>query len=351
MPIHREPERFFDGGPIGDNEPIWDPISKMKVVLERTEEKAGHRFLWFTWERPKEMFKLTQRITYRARIDGNDEITVSVPADGETFRTDLTSVPTLFTWLIPRTGSHLPAALVHDGLVFNADESQSYLSRDGRSVTRMQADEIFRDAMADLGTSAPRRWIMWAAVTLATIKAGAWTKALVGEEAGRLGSVEPNHLKNAYYRLAAYGSLLYIVMLGILSSLDFLDWRHVTLPVLGDRRIPVVGDVTPHDLPIIGDLRESFMGDRPWQTEFWHGALAALILPVLLAVLWWRLWKAGLIVGVALALLLYVTLVLAALTLLFQLIELLCSPVRGLPGRQPANPPPATEAGPASGQA
>lgn len=340
MPIQPEPERFRDGGDV-DGEPIWSSSGKMAVRLMRTMNDVDRHFLWFTWKRRKEQFKIEQRISYRARAFGDEsEITVVVPADAKTFSSDLTSVPTLFTWLIPRTGSHLPAALVHDGLVYDAGEPQSYLTEDNRSVTRMQADTIFRDAMADLGTSGLRRWIMWAAVTLATIRAGAWTRALPENDAGAPGGVEPERLKNMYYQAAAFVSLAIIVVLGILATLDFLDWRRVSLPGSAELPLPVVGDLLPVQLPIVGDLRDSFMGERPWQTELWQGALAALIVPIVLAILWLRLWKAGVIAGVALAFLLHVTLVLAALTLVFLVIELLLRPAPGFSERTPADPPP-----------
>src|SRR5699024_12537264 len=40
-----------------------------------------------------------------------------VPAHLETFRTDMASVPWVFTWLVPRSGRFLPAAALHDALV------------------------------------------------------------------------------------------------------------------------------------------------------------------------------------------------------------------------------------------
>ena len=69
---------------------------------------------------------------------------------------------------MPKTGAHLPAALVHDALVAGGGEP-SYDSTEGHVIDRVQADRVFRDAMADTGTGVVRRWIVWSAVTAATI--------------------------------------------------------------------------------------------------------------------------------------------------------------------------------------
>ena len=86
-----------------------------------------------------------------------------VPNPAKPFDTDLASVPQIFTWLVPRSGVHLPAAILHDGLV--PPSAKTYV---GPAVTRQQADRIFRDAMRDLGTGWIQRWLIWTAVTFAT---------------------------------------------------------------------------------------------------------------------------------------------------------------------------------------
>jgi hypothetical protein len=268
------------------------------VQLERTVDDVERRFLWFRWMHKKELFKLERRIAYHARaFDSAGELWVIVPADADTFRSDLTSVPKFFTWLIPRTGIHLPAALVHDGLVYDKDEEQSYLSENDRAATRMQADVILRDAMADLGTSVARRWLIWAAVTLATIWAGAWTEALPAPEgdSDAKPQIVPQHRKNAYYRIAAFGSLAIISALGILATFDWFDkWDKLF-----------------------------WMAERPWYLETLYGAAGAIVVPVILSLFWLRLWKAGVIAGIALAFLLHVTIVVLVLTVVFQGLEFL----------------------------
>jgi hypothetical protein len=272
----------------------------MRVQLERTVEPVTRRFLWFRSKRQhlKEKFTLTRRIAYRARaFDDGGDLWIVVPADATTFRSDLTSVPAAFTWLIPRTGIHLPAALVHDGLVYGEDEDPSYLSENNRPVTRMQADVILRDAMADLGTSVARRWLMWAAVTLATVWAGAWTTVHPApeEDPNAKPVVEPQKARNTYYRIAMAATLAIIAVLGIIATLDWFDVWNVLF----------------------------WMGDRPWYLETVYGAAGAIAVPVILSVFWLQLWKAAVIAGIALAFLLHVTIAVVLLTLAFQAVEYL----------------------------
>lgn len=71
------------------------------------------------------------------------------------------------------------------------------------------------------------------------------------------------------------------------------------------------------------------MGDRPWWVELVTGAIGAVVVPLLLGLLWGRFRAAGMIAGVALALLLHVTIAVAALTAAYQLAErVVTRPVR-----------------------
>jgi hypothetical protein len=252
--VDAEPGRFFDGESL-------DPSSPMRVVLERVVIDG------------RELFTMRHRIAYHDRHHAEPHV---VPGDRDRFRSDLTSVPHLFTWLVPRTGVHLPAALVHDGLVRSEDEPISYL---GPAVDREEADRIFRDAMGDLGTTLLRRWLMWTAVTLATVREGVIRPA-------------------AYYRTVVFGSIALIALLGVLATFDLFDATVFGLSV---------------ELP--------WMGDRPLGQQLVGGAVAAVAVPLTLAVSWGRLWRAGAIAGVALALLLHITLALVALTGVYLAIE------------------------------
>jgi hypothetical protein len=89
------------------------------------------------------------------RYAGNTDTFVVPPG----FRTDFASVPRLFVWLLPKYGRYTRAAILHD---FLCDEA-----REGR-IDRDDADGLFRRSMRELGVSFLRRWIMWAAVAVAT---------------------------------------------------------------------------------------------------------------------------------------------------------------------------------------
>lgn len=192
-------------------------------------------------------FTLLRPIGYRTRDYPEPFV---VPRDLDDFATDFASVPHLFTWLVPRSGDFLPAAVLHDALV----RPGRYL---GPVVTRYEADRIFRRAMIGLGTGRVRAWLMWAAVTLGTMWAG----------------------RDLARRIQLVGLLGLVTLLGTAATLDFFD----------------VLDVVP------------WMGERPWPAELALGAAFAVIVPSVLAASWGRLFPAGVIVGVALAFLLHVT--------------------------------------------
>jgi hypothetical protein len=78
--------------------------------------------------------------------------------------TDLASVPRPLTWLVPRYGRHTLPAILHDHLVFDGMDLDD----------RERADTILRDSMVDTGVPFVRRWVMWAAVSLATQFKRSW---------------------------------------------------------------------------------------------------------------------------------------------------------------------------------
>lgn len=259
--VVQQPRRFYDGGTLPrDGVPgeAADPDADPRIVLERHSDEGV------------ETFSLERRLAYLDRHLGE----LLVPADPG-FRTDLTSVPALFTWLVPKTGAHLPAALLHDALVAGRADPTSYVSTDCHVVDRVTADRIFRDAMADTGTGVIRRWIVWTAVTVATI--------FVGRE------VPWSPARHWSYRIAAGVTIATILCLGYISTSDLFDrsW---------------VGAV---DVP--------WMGDRPWWVELAGGLSGAVVLPLGLSLLWGRLRMAGAIAGVLLAVLLHVTVGLAVI--------------------------------------
>lgn len=227
-------------------------------------------------ENGRERFRLERPIGYwDAEVGG-----VIVPADLRRFRTDLTSVPRFFTWLVPTTGPHLPAAILHDGLVHRPDEPATYLA--GTVVDRVTADRIFRSALHDLGTSWLRRWLVWTAVAVATMTTGPLARTWRG-------------------RLAVALTVAAVAVGGTLATVDLFDCRSI---------VP-------------------WMADRPAWVEVATGAAGALVVPGVLAVLWGRQWRAGLIAGLALALLLHVT---VAITVVYALFTAADEAIDGHPG-------------------
>ncbi|WP_327692622.1 DUF1353 domain-containing protein [Streptomyces sp. NBC_00459] len=267
QPIAPETARFYDGGVDADKgqpEVLPDPASRARIELVRTTENGC------------EEFKMQRRIAYNDRHLGE----LLVPRRTRTFCSDLTSVPTLFTWLVPKTGEHLPATLLHDGLIHPSGDP-TYTSTNGHVVHRVEADRVLRDAMADAGTALIRRWLIWSAVAMATMLDGSGT----GWSKGR----------KWYYRLTAGVTLLLVFALGIYAFFDLFDAHIPKLP---------------------------WMGDRPWFVEVVGGLSGAVVIPLVLALFWGRFRIAGAVVGVSLAVLLPVTVALLVPTLIYQLLEL-----------------------------
>lgn len=96
-------------------------------------------------------WELVQPFTYLGARD-----TFVVPAG---FTTDFASVPRMFVWLLPSYGRWTQAAILHDYLWD--------LARKG-SFRKYDADGIFNRALRELGVPYLRRWVMWAAVRLAS---------------------------------------------------------------------------------------------------------------------------------------------------------------------------------------
>lgn len=267
--VQTQPRRFYDGGVLAIGDRIGlppDPDADPRIVLERHLEAD------------LEIFSLERRIAYRDRHLGE----ILVPSSPE-FRTDLTSTPALFTWLVPKTGAHLPAALVHDALVAGGGGDPSYTSTQGHDIDRVEADRVFRDAMADTGTGVVRRWIVWAAVAAATI----FVK----------GGLPWSPVARWAHRVGAGASLAVIVYLGYCATGDLVDQRW------------------PLSLPL------PWMGERAWWLEVVGGLVGAIVIPLALSLLWGRFLRAGVISCVMLAVLLHVTVGLAAISLTYLALE------------------------------
>ncbi len=225
------------------------------IVLERLPIQEGDC----------EEFRLHRTVTYATTLaDGSPFVYTVPPANEPDWVTDLASVPQLLTWLVPTSGKHLPAALVHDALV------------DDPAIDRYHADELFRDGMGDLEVGFIRRWLMWTAVTLETIRrrAGLMTK------------------------VRTFGSLLLIVLLGAAATVNLAT------------------DVTI--LPWMG-TEEGVSG---FFVEAAFGLAGAIVIPVVLGVLLWApVRTAGVIAGVSIAVLFHAMLLVAGVYGFYRLLE------------------------------
>ena len=258
-PITAETNRFYDA--------VKGRGSEIDLVLERVPKSQMEE--WF----------LTRKIAYRDReFEKAGEPDIVVPRNKRDFRTDLTSVPQLMTWLVGRTGVHLPAAILHDALTppFHGRNKKGEVLKDWTGpaeITQLQADRILRDAMADLGTPFIRRWLVWSAVSIPT----AWTVSKVRALLGYLG-------------LAA------IAVLGWFATLDLFD-RGAWLPWMGGE-------------------------EMAWGWELLRGGAMAVVIPLVLGLLWPKgTRKAGAITGIAFAAFVHVSLAVGAVSFAYQLAE------------------------------
>jgi len=235
-----------------------DPITigdTGNIVLERLPIRSGDR----------ELFRLHRTVTFTGRRDDGSSFSYTVPpADDPEFVTDLTSVPQLLTWLVPKSGRHLPAALIHDAMV---DDSR---------FDRFEADRIFRDGMGDLEVGFIRRWLMWTAVTIETIR--------------RNGS--------RGLRLRTFGTLALVVVLGAAATVN-LAVGSTILPWMGTHR-----------------------GIGGFFVELGLGLAGAVVVPIVLGTLLWAPVRiAGVIAGVAIAVLFHAIVLTGTVYGLYRLLE------------------------------
>jgi Protein of unknown function (DUF1353) len=250
-------------------------------------------------DRRREQFVLLAPITYHDVAGGRR---ITVPARFGQFRTDLTSVPSWFTWLVPKSGAHLPAALVHDGLVLDKDGIKTYSTDPDGVIDRIDADRIFRDAMRDCRVDTLRRYLVWAAVSLASL----W----LGPRASW-----PTWWRRYYQGLAVLtvGS---VVVLGYAATVDLLDlgWASFDVP---------------------------WMREGGWWAEFYSGLAGAVTIPLVLSVAWGRYAPVAAIAGVAVATLIHVTVAIGVLALTYQAAEWTLKRLLALEGPQATSGDPA----------
>ncbi|MFN0030257.1 MAG: DUF1353 domain-containing protein [Acidimicrobiales bacterium] len=242
------------------------------------EELRHHPIVLIRSTKAGEVFEVATQLGFH---HGPTKINVVVPGREHHLESDLTSTPDLFTWLVPKTGAYLPAALIHDGLIYGKDQPPTYTS--AHVVDRQLADLMFRDAMAVLGVRRARRWVIWTAVTVATAVTGGLTTT------GRLWQKGKRT-----WQIIVAATFLSLIALGTLATVDLFLAR-----------------------PLLPWMR----ADQLW-LQLLSGAGVAVAVPTALALLLWHpVRRAGVIAGVTLALLLHVTAALAVLTLAFRLAD------------------------------
>lgn len=114
-------------------------------------------------------WQLTESLEFYDADYDEDGRFISVP---EGFLTDLASIPRAFWFLFPKAGPYTKSAVLHDWLYYDGQI-------EGRTITRGQADGIFRSAMASEGVGRVKRTLVWLAV-----RAGGgpiWAKYRAGE--------------------------------------------------------------------------------------------------------------------------------------------------------------------------
>jgi len=134
------------------------PFVPLEVTLQEAGPNAPYRWLLeasLTWS--GSFRRVTQDL--------------NVPASPEhPFTTDLASVPRSLTWLFPRYGKYTKAAILHDYLCQNFHKTgDANPASDLPLRDRSDADEVFRNAMAELRVPFLRRVLMWTAVSWATL--------------------------------------------------------------------------------------------------------------------------------------------------------------------------------------
>ncbi len=106
-------------------------------------------------------FQLLHGFRYEVPPDGPIHLVPAhdpdLPPSAPNNSTDLASVPFWLWWFVASYGLHTRAALLHDQLV------------DATQVDRVEADRVFRLALEESKVRWMRRWLMWTAVSIATM--------------------------------------------------------------------------------------------------------------------------------------------------------------------------------------
>ncbi|WP_428150910.1 DUF1353 domain-containing protein [Brevundimonas sp.] len=142
-----------------DTEPTWSDRFGGKLVLVLLDNKFSPSI-----KAARSLWGLQRDLVYTTGACG-DRITV--PAG---FVSDLASIPRWCWIILPPDGPWAKAAIVHDFLYATSGSGHWKKRHDGRTrltpYGRREADDVFREALANRGVDPLRRTILWAAVRL-----------------------------------------------------------------------------------------------------------------------------------------------------------------------------------------
>lgn len=116
------------------------------LVVRQVRLQKDRKFLFWKWKREFVEWEVVEPLIYR----GNTE-TFTVPIG---FVTDFASIPRILWSLVPPYGRYTKAAVLHDHF---------YVTQ---SITRRDADGLFRRTMKELGVSRLLSRVMWLAVRI-----------------------------------------------------------------------------------------------------------------------------------------------------------------------------------------
>lgn len=148
-----------------------------------------------------------------------------VPKDLKDNSTDFASIPFFLTWLVPKDGTHTPAAVLHDALI-GGRKDVHYETSAAETIPDRHADYLFREAMRQSDVAWLRRWIMWAAVALRTLTVKITKNASTGEETQ----------SKRWLRIVVIGAV--VAVWAVLSAIMALDVPDMIRP---DRDLPWIG--------------------------------------------------------------------------------------------------------------
>jgi hypothetical protein len=172
-------------------------------------------------------FRVVHGFKYRSPDPDEPTYVVGHPDGGKPGEsTDLASVPFFLQWFIRSYGRHTLAAVLHDHLW--------RLQRDVRpldNVAFKRSNHVFRVAMDELEVPLLRRWLMWAAVSLAwlskrevawKIRVVAWVAAIVGLD-----------IVTAWMLVRDVGTPATILVVVFLAAWLVLLWPHPLVAAIG----------------------------------------------------------------------------------------------------------------------